>query len=64
MRALADDHFERMENLLHEVEAESDAWEAFAGFVWRAAEMMAADRGLAEVLAERPEAMASAKHEA
>jgi AcrR family transcriptional regulator len=60
LRAMADDHFERMETLLHEVEAEPDAWEAFAGFVWRAAEMMAADRGLAQVLAERPEAMGEA----
>ena len=60
LRALADDHFERMESLLREVEDQPDAWDAFSSFVWRAAEMMAADRGLAQVLAERPEAMGEA----
>jgi hypothetical protein len=49
-----------MEGILAEVAEIDDAWEAFRAFVVRSVETMAADRGLAQVLAWRPEAMSEA----
>jgi AcrR family transcriptional regulator len=58
--ALADDHFARLVTLGHEeLEAGGDAWEAFERFMWRSARQAAEDRGLAEIVANEPEAMAA-----
>jgi AcrR family transcriptional regulator len=57
LEALAADHFSRLAALAEEAEAVEDPWEAFAGFIRAGAELMAADRGLAEISAERPEVM-------
>lgn len=59
-RALADDHFERLEGNLREALKVEDPWEAFTSFVWQSVEMLGSDRGLAQVMAERPEAMSEA----
>jgi len=59
-RALADDHFERIEGIIRDALEVEDAWEGFSQFVWRSVDILAADRGLAQVVAERPEEMEAA----
>lgn len=58
--ALADDRFERLAELARESLAEDDAWEGFAGFMYRSAELQAADRALSELMASRSEVMSAA----
>ena len=50
LEALAQDKFDRLQVLAQDSLQVDDAWEAFAGFVRRAAEQMAADRALYEVV--------------
>jgi AcrR family transcriptional regulator len=57
LEALAADHFSRLASLAEKAEAVEDPWEAFAGYIRDGAELMAGDRGLAQVAAERPEVM-------
>jgi AcrR family transcriptional regulator len=55
--ALAADFFSRLASLAEKAESVEDPWEAFAGYIRDGAEVMAGDRGLAQVSAERPEVM-------
>ena len=57
LEALASDYFARLVALAEDAEAVEDPWEAFAGYIRAGAELMADNRGLAQVSAERPEVM-------
>ena len=48
--ALASDHFLRLAATAREALGGADSWEAFSGFMRRAAELQASDRALAEVM--------------
>ena len=58
--ALASDHFLRLAATAREALGGADSWEAFSGFMRRAAELQASDRALAEVMAAQPEVMRDA----
>jgi AcrR family transcriptional regulator len=58
--ALAEAHFERLADIIETALAEGgdDAWEVFAGAIWRAAEPAAADVAWCEIIAGHPSAVA------
>jgi AcrR family transcriptional regulator len=58
--ALAADRFEQMADFAQDALAVEDAWQAFAGFMRRAAELQASDRALSQVLADQPDLMRDA----
>ena len=58
--ALASDHFLRLAATAREALGGADSWEAFSGFMRRAAALQASDRALAEVMAAQPEVMRDA----
>jgi AcrR family transcriptional regulator len=60
IRALADDHFNRLAERAREALEEDDAWEAFEGFIRFSAEIQVEDRGLCEVMGSRPDVMGAA----
>jgi AcrR family transcriptional regulator len=55
--ALAKERFERLRELALEALDTADPWEAFAGFLRKAARIQTDDRALSEVLVSRPETM-------
>ena len=60
-QALANDHFEQVTEIAREASQVDDPWEAFEQMMLRSAELMAADRAMAEVMAADPTAMTQAK---
>jgi AcrR family transcriptional regulator len=59
--ALAADHFARVTEMAREAEAIDDPWTSFETMLMRGAELFAADRSMAEVVAVAPGAMTTAK---
>jgi AcrR family transcriptional regulator len=58
--ALAADYFEGEAALAQSALAVADPWEAFSGFIRNGAELLAANRALAQISADRPEVMKNA----
>jgi AcrR family transcriptional regulator len=56
LAALADRHFDRLEQLAQEaLDSDLPPWEAFTSYMWKAAHLFADNRGLAELVAQRRE---------
>ncbi len=60
VQALAAKYFEGEDEIARESLARDDSWEAFSGFIRRGAELLAANRALAQISADRPEVMRDA----
>jgi AcrR family transcriptional regulator len=60
VEALANERFERLEELAHEALAQSDPWESFEEFIRKSALIQTEDRALSVVLVSRPETMGRA----
>jgi AcrR family transcriptional regulator len=58
--AIADDHFARLAEAAREGLEAEDPWQGFADFIRYSAQVQADDRGLCEVMAQRPEVMGRA----
>jgi AcrR family transcriptional regulator len=58
--ALAADRFEQLAGFAQDALAIEDPWEAFAGFMHRAAELQASDRALSQLLTDQPDLMRDA----
>ncbi len=60
LQALAQDHFERLADIVEEVTAEDHApWEAIEEMIWRTATYSAEDAGMCEILARQPPEVAA-----
>jgi AcrR family transcriptional regulator len=55
--ALAEERFERLEQLAREALAQDDPWKSFERFMRASAQIQSEDRALSEVLVSRPETM-------
>jgi AcrR family transcriptional regulator len=64
MAALAEDYFEGEAALAERALEADDPWEAFCGFLRNGADLLAANRGLSQFIADRPEIMLAAALEA
>ncbi len=61
VEALAQAHFAHLIELAEEaLAAPGDPWESLRALLWRSARLLAEDRGLAEIAANRPEAIGAA----
>lgn len=60
VQALAEERFERLEELAREALAQSDPWQSFEDFIRASARIQTDDRALSEVLTSRPETMTRA----
>jgi AcrR family transcriptional regulator len=60
MQALAADYFDQQANLVEGALEVEDPWQAFSGFLRSGAELMATNRALAQIAADRPEVMKDA----
>jgi AcrR family transcriptional regulator len=60
VEALADDRFDRLEELAREALAQDDPWRSFERFMRASARIQSEDRALSEVLTSRPEIMGRA----
>ena len=60
VQALAEERFERLEELAREALAQSDPWQSFEDFIRASAQIQTDDRALSEVLTSRPETMTRA----
>src|SRR5207248_11767087 len=59
LEALADRHFERIEELAEQaLDSDVPPWEALTNFIWSAAREIADNRGMAEVVAQRTDIVA------
>jgi AcrR family transcriptional regulator len=58
--ALAEERFERLEQLAREALAQDDPWKSFERFMRASAQIQSEDRALSEVLVSRPETMSRA----
>ena len=50
--ALVDDYFARLATEAQAAQAVEDPWEAFEGFMWRAADLLGANRALSQITAD------------
>jgi AcrR family transcriptional regulator len=60
VEALAEERFERLEQLAREALAQDDPWKSFERFMRASARIQSEDRALSEVLVSRPETMGRA----
>ena len=60
VEALADDYFAGEAAIAERALEVEDAWEAFSGFMRQGAQLLAANRALAQISADRPELMKNA----
>jgi AcrR family transcriptional regulator len=60
VEALAEERFERLQQLAREALAQDDPWKSFEGFMRASAQIQGEDRALSEVLVSRPETMSRA----
>jgi AcrR family transcriptional regulator len=60
LEGLAFEYFEAQSEVAGRVAQIEDPWEAFSGYIREGAELMAASRGLAEVISDRPDVMKAA----
>src|SRR3954464_5435965 len=60
VEALAEERFERLEQLAREALAQDDPWQSFERFMRASAQIQSEDRALSEVLVSRPETMSRA----
>jgi AcrR family transcriptional regulator len=60
VEALAEERFERLEQLAREALAQDDPWKSFERFMRASAQIQSEDRALSEVLVSRPETMGRA----
>jgi AcrR family transcriptional regulator len=60
VEALAEERFERLEQLAREALAQDDPWKSFERFMRASAQIQGEDRALSEVLVSRPETMSRA----
>lgn len=60
VEALAEERFERLEQLAREALAQDDPWKSFERFMRASARIQSEDRALSEVLVSRPEMMGRA----
>ncbi len=60
LRALAHDYFAAQLEAVERHAETADAWEAFSGYVRESAQLLSVNRGLSQVIADRPELMFAA----